>query len=196
MNIIVCDVKLLSLDEPLWMYCYRWPLLQAWLESRQDHIFLPCIYSFLSLLRTLFVRVCKWRFHTRVNHYQTTNFRLVQTERVCRRQFQIWRKWQKVIQMGRKYCGTRRNCSLQAISPFPTVFSKGLIVWEWVKPFLNNNLVPSRLKEFADGNFIHDENSWKFSKWVENTGGKGEIASNGQFLLFPHCFQRLLLQTC
>ena len=25
---------------------------------------------------------------------------------------------------GRKHCGKRRNCSLQAISPFPTVFSK------------------------------------------------------------------------
>ena len=59
-------------------------------------------------------------------HYQTTNFRLFQTERVCRRQFQIWRKWQKVIQTGRKHCGKRRNCSLRAISPFPTVFSKGL----------------------------------------------------------------------
>ena len=28
--------------------------------------------------------------------------------------------------MGRKRCGKRRNCSLRAISPFPTVFSKGL----------------------------------------------------------------------
>ena len=28
--------------------------------------------------------------------------------------------------MGRKHCGKRRNCSLRAISPFPTVFSKGL----------------------------------------------------------------------
>ena len=27
--------------------------------------------------------------------------------------------------MGRKHCGKRRNCSLRAISPFPTVFSKG-----------------------------------------------------------------------
>ena len=27
---------------------------------------------------------------------------------------------------GRKHCGKRRNCSLQAISPFPTVFSKDL----------------------------------------------------------------------
>ena len=40
----------------------------------------------------------------------------------------------------RKHCGKRRNCSLRAISPFPTVFSKGLfpraskgvIVCEWV----------------------------------------------------------------
>ena len=89
-----------------------------------------------------------------LTHYQTTNFRLFQTERVCRRQFQIWRKWKKVIQTGRKHCGKRRNCSLRAISPFPTVFSEGLFhrgvkkcfqkacfpeasercqkVWEWV----------------------------------------------------------------
>ena len=40
-----------------------------------------------------------------------------------------------------KVCGKRRNCSLRAISPFPTVFSnaclseasKGVIVWGWVK---------------------------------------------------------------
>ena len=37
-----------------------------------------------------------------LTHYQTTNFRLFQTERVCRRQFQISRKWKKVIQIGRK----------------------------------------------------------------------------------------------
>ena len=55
-----------------------------------------------------------------------TNFRLFWIKRLCRRQFQIWRKWQKVIQTGRKHCGKRRNCSLRAISPFPTVFSKGL----------------------------------------------------------------------
>ena len=33
---------------------------------------------------------------------QTTNFRLLQIERVCRRQFQIRRKWQKVVQKDRK----------------------------------------------------------------------------------------------
>ena len=35
---------------------------------------------------------------------QTTNFRLFQTERVCRRQFQIWWQWQKMCQTGRKHC--------------------------------------------------------------------------------------------
>ena len=30
----------------------------------------------------------------------------------------------KVLQTGRKHCGKRRNCSLRAISPFPTVFCK------------------------------------------------------------------------
>ena len=61
-----------------------------------------------------------------LTYYQMTNFRLFQTERVCRQHFRIWRKCKKVIQMGRKHCGKRRNCSLRAISPFPTVFSIGL----------------------------------------------------------------------
>ena len=38
---------------------------------------------------------------------QTPNFRSFQTERVGRRQFQIWRKWKKVIQTGRKHYGKR-----------------------------------------------------------------------------------------
>ena len=58
--------------------------------------------------------------------FQMTNFRLFQTERVCRGQCQIWWKWQKVLQKGRKHCGKWRNCSSQAISPFPIVFSKDL----------------------------------------------------------------------
>ena len=38
--------------------------------------------------------------------------------------------------------------------------------------------------------FQFDENDRKFSKGVENTVGKGEIAHNEQFLLFPQCFQK------
>ena len=48
----------------------------------------------------------------------------------------------------------------------------------------------SKLKEFADDNFRFDENGRKFSKRVENTVGKGEIARYEQFLLFPQCCQR------
>ena len=41
---------------------------------------------------------------------QTKNFRPFQTEIFFRRQFHIARKWQKVLQTGRKHCGKRRNC--------------------------------------------------------------------------------------
>ena len=46
------------------------------------------------------------------------------------------------------------------------------------------------LKDFSDDNFELDENGRKFSKRVENTIGKGEIARYEQFLLFPECFQK------
>ena len=48
----------------------------------------------------------------------------------------------------------------------------------------------SKSKEFADDNFKFDENNKKFSKHVENTEGKGEIARYEQFLLLPQCFQK------
>ena len=46
------------------------------------------------------------------------------------------------------------------------------------------------MKGFADNNFKFDENGSNFSKRVENTVGKGEIARYEQFLLFPQCFQK------
>ena len=49
----------------------------------------------------------------------------------------------------------------------------------------------SKLKEFADDNFKGDENGRKFFKRVGNNVGKGEIARNEQFLLFPLCFQKI-----
>ena len=48
----------------------------------------------------------------------------------------------------------------------------------------------SKLKQSADNNYEFDENIRKFSKWVENTVGKGEIARHELFLLFPQCFQK------
>ena len=53
---------------------------------------------------------------------------------------------------------------------------------------MTNFIYSFKLKEFADDNIRFDENGRKFSKWVENTVGKGEIARYEQFLLFPQCF--------
>ena len=52
-------------------------------------------------------------------------------------------------------------------------------------PFPND-----KLKEVADDNFKLDENGRKFSERVENTVGKGEIARDEQFLLFPTVFSK------
>ena len=87
---------------------------------------------------------------------QTTNFTLFQIERVCRRQFQVWWKWRKVLLKGRKHCGKRRNCLWRAISPFPTLFPKDLYCrhvniwaclgkllwsfWKWLK--IKSQLIP------------------------------------------------------
>ena len=57
---------------------------------------------------------------------QTTYFSLFQTQRNCRQQFRIWQKWWIALWKSRKPCGKRRNCSLWAISPFPTMISKDL----------------------------------------------------------------------
>ena len=48
----------------------------------------------------------------------------------------------------------------------------------------------SKLKDFAQDNFKFDEHGRKFSKQVENTVGKGEIARYEQFWIFPQCFQK------
>ena len=41
------------------------------------------------------------------------------------------------------------------------------------------------MKEYEDDNFKFDEDCRKFSKCLEITVGKGEIAYYKQFLLFP-----------
>ena len=57
-----------------------------------------------------------------------------------------------------------------------------------VSLFLKQQILDaSKLKEFADDNFKFNENASKISIMVENIVGKGEIAQNEQFLLFPQC---------
>ena len=61
--------------------------------------------------------------------------------------------------------------------------------------FFYQILDSSKLKDFADDNFKFDENGRQLSKWVINTVGKGEIACNEQFFLFPQCFQKTSIKT-
>ena len=58
-------------------------------------------------------------------------------------------------------------------------------------PFPKRQILGSpEMKVFAEDNLRFDENGSKFSKKVESTVGKGEIARYEQFLLFPQCFQK------
>ena len=41
----------------------------------------------------------------------------------------IWTNWETIIWLSSKHCGKRRNCSLPAISPFSTMFSKAVSCW-------------------------------------------------------------------
>ena len=77
-------------------------------------------------------------------------------------------------------------CTIRADWPVSTPFATEHILTH----YQTTNLDSSKLKEFADDNFKFDENGRKLSKRIENTVGKGEIARNEQFLLFPQCFPK------
>ena len=61
-----------------------------------------------------------------LNPLQNCKFYILPNLKNCIQQFQIWWKWLKILQRVGKHCEKRRNCSLWAISPFPTVFSKDM----------------------------------------------------------------------
>ena len=48
----------------------------------------------------------------------------------------------------------------------------------------------TKLKEFEDGNLKLDDKGRNFSRWVENTVGKREIARYEQFLLYSQLFSK------
>ena len=75
------------------------------------------------------------------------------------------------------------DSSERGINPVPMTFI--------YQPFPKQQILnSSKLKKSADDNSKFDENSRKFSKRVENTVGKAEIACYEQLLLFPQCFQK------
>ena len=75
-----------------------------------------------------------------LTHYQTTNFRRFQTERVCRPQFQLDENGRKLSKRIENTVGKGEIARYEQFLLFP-VFSKGLFPWgvkrchcvEWVK---------------------------------------------------------------
>ena len=66
-----------------------------------------------------------YSFFKSLTHYLTTNFRLLQTERVCRRNFKFDENGKKLSKQVENTVGKGE------IACFPEA-SKGVIVWEWV----------------------------------------------------------------
>ena len=83
---------------------------------------------------------------------------------------------------------TQFNCRLQRLLIWEDL---KMPIMEWVNLFPNDKLwtLPN-WKSLRTTIFKVDENGKKFTKRVENTVGKGEIARDEQFLLFPQCFQK------
>ena len=90
-----------------------------------------------------------------LTHSNKTNSKLFQTESVCRRHIQIWWKMQKVLEVGGRHCGKRRNCSLRVIYLFPTVFS-----WDYyLQTRINQGLFRKGLFLIQNSTFCR---SWTF----------------------------------
>ena len=76
-----------------------------------------------------------------LTHYQTINFRLFQTERVCRRQFKFDENCRKLSNRVENTVGKGEIARYKQFLLFPLCFqkacfpgaSKAVIVWEWVK---------------------------------------------------------------
>ena len=75
-----------------------------------------------------------------LTHYQTTNFRLFETERVCGRQFQFDQNGRKPPKRVENTVGKGEIARYEQFLLFPQCFqkacfpwaSKSVIVWEWV----------------------------------------------------------------
>ena len=92
----------------------------------------------------------------------------------------------------RKCCSAAKSAflSFQKHFLFHGLYNRGLF-GTGLTLSQTTNFRSSKLKEFADDNLKVEENTRKFSKWIEDTVEKGQIARYEQFLLFPQCFQDL-----
>ena len=94
------------------------------------------------------VSILKACTNDNLTHYQTTNLRLFQTESVCRRNFQFDENGRKPYKRVENTVGKGEIARYEQFLLFPQCFqkasfrgaAKGVIVWEWVKHFRNNQI--------------------------------------------------------
>ena len=137
-------------------HCMRWTRPVRWSLNPRSRMWptfwlLDPIFTLYQVLEVFFPlpRVTVWTlFHTFVaglsstllNISQTTNFRCFQTEIVCRRQFQIWWKWQKFSKLVENTVGKGEIVCYEKFLIFPQCFQKTCtadtqkpgLVWERV----------------------------------------------------------------
>ena len=95
-----------------------------------------------------------------------------------------------VLSSGKELRKNRLICSPKLPSLWAQ-YTVPRIDWPVFNPLPKRQILDSsKVKVFAGDNFKLDKNGRKFSKWIENTVGKGEIARHEQFFLFPQCFQK------
>ena len=94
--------------------------------------------------------------------YQTAEFRLAQTESICR-QIKCYSKFKVVFHRTENIVGKEENAGYQHFPLFPQCFqkafsssaSKAVIVWYRVKHLPNDKILTlPKLKAFADDNFM------------------------------------------
>ena len=89
---------------------------------------------------------------------------------------------QKVLQKHRKHCGKRRNCSLRAISSFPTLFLKDLFCRH-----IQNKVLFVKGLNLLFPVFSID----LYCRYIKDMGLSGE----GLNLLFPQCLNLLFSES-
>ena len=109
---------------------------------------------------------------------QTTNFRLFQTERLCRRQLKCDENRRRYSKRIENTVGKGEIARYEQFLLFPQCFQRVVL-----ETHQNQGLDCFKLKDFADDNFKFDANGRNFFKRVENTVAKGEIARYENLLL-------------
>ena len=141
-----------------------------------------------------------------LTHYQTTNFRLFQAERVSRCNFEFDGNGRKLSKWVEYTVGKGEIARCEQSLLFPQCFqkacfpraSKGVTVWEWVK--YKSLLLLYRVKQQIFGlilneNICRPQNkcSLKTEILSENIAGKEEKMLNSSMFSFSHnVFKRLL----